>query len=98
LRLSLHRHCHRQTIPEVYAHLARETGNQRASKRGKRAASASRGINTGRKWFKEYMRELGFAWTPVMQVGSGTKVHLRNGELPMGQLVVTVSNHVMSPP
>ena len=49
---------------EVYARLARETGNQRASKRGKRAASASRGINTGRKWFKEYMREFGFTWTP----------------------------------
>jgi hypothetical protein len=79
---------------EVYARLARETGNQRASKRGKRAASASRGINTGRKWFKEYMRELGFTWMHVMQIGSGTKVHLRYGELPMGRLVVAVSNHV----
>jgi hypothetical protein len=30
----------------------------------------------------------------AMQVGSGTKVHLRDGELPMGRLVVAVSNHV----
>jgi hypothetical protein len=84
----------RKPYREVYARLARETGNQRASKRGKRAASASRGINTGRKWFKEYMRELGFTWTPAMQGGSGSKVRMGDGELPMGRLVVTVSNHV----
>ena len=79
---------------EVYARLARGTGDQRASCRtGKRPATASRGINTGRKWFKSYMAELGFEWVPTMHIGSGCTVHLRKGELPMGKLVVNVSRH-----
>jgi hypothetical protein len=79
---------------EVYARLAEETGNQRASKRTKKkAASARNGISTKRKWFDDYMRELGFTWTPTMQIGSGCKVHLRADELPPGRLVVNVSRH-----
>lgn len=78
---------------EVYARLASETGNQRAGKRGKRTASARDGISVRRKWFKDYMRELGFEWTPTMRVGQGCKVHLEDGELPMGRLVVAVSKH-----
>ncbi len=80
---------------EVYKALAAGTGSQRASKRTpKRAASAREGINTGRKWFKDYMTGLGFEWTPTMQIGSGTTVHLAVGELPAGRLVVHVSKHV----
>jgi hypothetical protein len=78
---------------EVYARLAHDTGAQRAGKRGKRSASARNGINTSRKWFKDYMRELGATWTPTMHIGSGCKVHLADGELPMGRLVVSVSRH-----
>jgi hypothetical protein len=80
---------------DVYAKLAVETGNQRASKRTKkRAASARDGINTNRKWFDDYMTELGFVWFPTMQVGQGCTVHLRDGELPNGCLVVSVSKHM----
>lgn len=78
---------------DVYKRLAAETGNQRAGKRGKRAASARNGINTKRKWFREYMASLGLKWTPTMQIGTGCKVHLCADELPMGKLVVAVSNH-----
>lgn len=79
---------------EVYARLASGTGAQRASKRTKRrSASARSGINTTRKWFAEYMRELGFTWTPCMAIGSGCKVHLAAGELPAGRLVVALSRH-----
>jgi len=78
---------------EVYECLARGTGNQRAGKRGKRSASARDGINVKRKWFKEYMDTLGFTWVPTMKIGSGCKVHLADGELPMGRLVVSVSKH-----
>ncbi len=80
----------------VYADLAAGTGNQRSGKFGKRSASARCGINTQRKWFKEYMRELGFVWMPTMAIGQGCKVHLRDGELPMGQLVVAVSGHMVA--
>lgn len=78
---------------EIYMALAKGTGAQRAGKRGKRPASARNGINVTRQWFKDYMRELGFAWTPTMKIGSGCTVHLSDGELPMGRLVVSVSKH-----
>lgn len=78
---------------DVYARLASETGNQRAGKSGKRAASARDGINTSRKWFKDYMAEIGFRWVPTMTVGQGCKTHLRADELPGGRLVVAVSKH-----
>jgi hypothetical protein len=46
-----------------------------------------------RLWFKEYVALLGFEWVPTMLIGSGCKVHLADGELPMGRLVVAVSKH-----
>ena len=79
---------------EVYAALAKGTGAQRAGKCGKRRASARNGINTTRKWFKDYMASLGFVWVPTMTIGSGCKVHLAKGELPMGRLVVSLSKHM----
>ena len=79
---------------EVYDRLASETGMQRRSKRtGKRPASAAHGISVRRKWFVDYLTQLGWEWVPTMQIGSGCKVHLRPGELPMGRLIVAVSKH-----
>ena len=80
---------------QVYESLADGTASQRCSTRtGKRSRTARNGINTGRQWFKGYMGSLGFVWTPTMTVGSGCKVHLRDGELPHGRLVVAVSKHM----
>lgn len=59
-----------------------------------RVRSASDGISTKRKWFNDYMLSLGFEWVPTMRVGQGCKVHLRDGELPKGRLVVSVSKHM----
>jgi hypothetical protein len=78
---------------DVYATLAQGTGNQPAGKRGKRSATASNGINVKRKWFKDYMASIGFAWVPTMGLATGCKVHLHDGELPMGKLIVSVSKH-----
>ena len=74
---------------EVYAALAHGMGGQRKSK----GASARNGVSVRRKWFKDYMAALGFGWTPTMHIGSGCKVHLVDGELPLGRLVVSVSKH-----
>jgi hypothetical protein len=80
---------------DVYNRLAQENANQRRSKRtGKRGRTASEGIHTKRKWFRDYMAELGFVWTPTMQIGSGCTVHLRSHELPPGRLLVSVSKHL----
>jgi hypothetical protein len=83
---------------DVYRRLAEGNGTQRASKRQKRSKAgkvrtARAGIYTQRKWFRDYMRELGFEWTATMTIGSGCRVNLRDGELPMGRLVVNVSRH-----
>jgi hypothetical protein len=79
---------------DVYARLAKETGTQRVTRGKRRSASARNGINTSRKWFKDYMASLGFTWTPTMKIGEGCKVHLLKGELPnAGSLIVAVSRH-----
>lgn len=79
---------------EVYDLLAQGMGTQRLSKHVKtRSATARNGIWVKRKWFKELMVKLGFKWTPTMTIGSGCKVHLHDGELPSGRLVVAVSKH-----
>ncbi len=78
---------------EVYKKIALGNVSQRAGKRGKRTRSANHGVETDRKWFKDYMRSLGFVWTPTMGIGTGCKVHLHDGELPDGRLVVMVSKH-----
>ena len=79
---------------EVYTTLAKGTGEQRASRRtSKRSASARNGINTRRKWFRDYMASIGWRWVPTMQIGQGCKVHLAAGELPQGRLIVAVSKH-----
>lgn len=79
---------------EVYDTLAIGNFMQRKGKRtAKRKQTASHGINVNRKWFKDYMQSIGFVWIPTMGIGTGCKVHLTNGELPMGRLVVSVSKH-----
>lgn len=79
---------------EIYEALASGTGSQRKSSRTpKRSASARSGINTRRKWFKDFMCSIGFEWTPTMLIGQGCKVHLAEGELPAGKLVVSLSGH-----
>jgi hypothetical protein len=84
-----------QPYADVYVRLADETGRQRAGKRGRKAASARNGINTSRKWFKNYMAELGLRFVPLMKIGSGCQAHLRDGELwvPSGSVIVSVSKH-----
>ena len=82
----------------VYDRLAEGNATQRRSKhdKGTRSKSARDGISTTRKWFKDYMVELGFEWTPTMQIGSGCQVHLRSDELPSGRLVCNVSRHTVA--
>lgn len=82
---------------EVYDRLAAGNSTQRKTKhsnaRGGQGRTALHGIWTRRKWFKDYMAELGFDWTPTMLIGSGCKVHVREDELPKGRLVLSLSKH-----
>ena len=74
---------------DIYSALSSRAGAERKS----RGASARNGIHTKRKWFKDYMAALGFAWTPTMRIGRGCTTHLVKGELHTGRLVVSVSRH-----
>lgn len=87
---------------EIYEALANGNATQRTTKNTMRSKSsmrkagvktASQGIHTNRKWFKDYMISLGFEWVSCMGIGTGCKVHLRGDELPMGKLVAMLSKH-----
>ena len=81
---------------QVYERLAEGNATQRKTKRsGSKSGikTASHGITTRRKWFHDYMTELGFEWKATMEIGKGCKVHLKADELPKGKLVVNVSRH-----
>lgn len=82
---------------EIYRALNAGAKRERPTRRRRSArmrSSAREGVRTHSKWFKEYMQSIGFEWTPTMRIGSGCRVHLRTGELPMGRLVVAVSKHM----
>lgn len=82
---------------KVYDRLAIENMFERQTKRSSKSSgklTASKGISTKRKWFNDYMEELGFKWTPTMFVGQGCKVHLKASELPAGRLIVSLSRHM----
>lgn len=55
--------------------------------------TAREGVSVKNPAFKEFMKSLGFCWTPTMKVGQGCKVHLNGNELPAGRLVCQVSRH-----
>lgn len=87
---------------EVYDRLAQGNASQRKSKRESKSKNrfkvrtASHGIYSSRKWFKDYMVEMGFVWTATMQIGSGCRVHLRADELPKGRIIARVSRHLVA--
>jgi hypothetical protein len=79
----------------VYNRLSLGQATIRRTKRASRSRSARSGVSTRRKWFKDYMRSLGFEWIPTMKIGTGCQVHLVKDEIPMtGRLVVRVSKHL----
>ena len=86
---------------EVYDALEWRNRCYAVEKRGRVAKKLkARGASPRNGNFKEvytdYIESLGFKWTPTMLIGSGCKVHLKDGELPMGRLIVNVSKHLLA--
>lgn len=79
---------------EVYALVNEEARRERpgAKRRKGRRSSARTGVF--KPTTRRLMESLGWKWVPTMHVGQGAKVHLRDGELPGGRLVVAVSKHL----
>lgn len=90
---------YREVYDELHAALDEYTAEHRdkvakriASGGGRRGTTPRNGISP--KVFRPYLERLGWKWTPTMRIGSGCKVHLTDGELPMGRLIVQVSKHM----
>jgi hypothetical protein len=64
---------------------------ERTGRRKKSKSNARSGVFSAT--MRKIMADLGWAWTPTMRIGSGCTVHLADGELPMGRLIVLVSKH-----
>lgn len=71
---------------------------ERRMRLGRRTLHKSTSPRDGvpRPVYTEYMRRLGWTWTPTMGIGTGCRVHLRASELPPGRLVVAVSKHLVA--
>lgn len=80
-----------KSYQEVYDALNALGKTERTSKR-KRGKSSAR-VGVYKPAIRKYMESIGWTWVPTMKIGSGCKVHLRDGELPQGRLVVSVSKH-----
>jgi len=66
---------------------AEHIGNHKRSK-----SSARNGVY--KITYQKYLESLGWKWTPTVRIGSGCRVHLTDGELPTGRLIVRVSKHL----
>lgn len=76
---------------EVYDLINEYGKSERTGKRKKGKSNARTGVY--KDCIRKVMEHYGWTWHPTMQIGSGCKVHLRDGELPGGRLVVNVSRH-----
>lgn len=79
---------------EVYDALNGLAVNERKGKRKRGKSSARNGVY--RSTFAKYLLSLGWQWHPTMAIGQGCKVHLKADELPQGNLIVSVSRHMVA--
>ena len=77
---------------EVYDAI-NEAAQRERPRKGSRS-SARTGVK--KATIKRYLESLGYTWTPTMGIGTGCRVHLTDGELPDGKLIVSVSRHYTS--
>lgn len=78
---------------EVYDALNELASNERRGKRKKSISNARTGVH--RFTYEKYLFSLGWKWQPTMTIGSGCKVHVRDGELPTDKwLILSLSKHL----
>lgn len=77
---------------DVYDRVNALAKRERMGKRKRGVSSARTGVY--KKTIRDVIAALGWTWHPTMHIGSGCTVHLKDGELPMGRLIVSVSKHL----
>lgn len=73
------------------AHRDRAARRMKCGK-GRRGTTPRNGVSS--KVYRAYLESLGWKWFPTMGIGTGCQVHLADGELPSGRLVVRLSKHL----
>jgi hypothetical protein len=81
-----------QTYQQVYDALNALGKQEHTGKRKRGKSSARNGVY--KPTIRKYLASLGWVWHPTMAIGQGCKVHLVDGELPQGWLIVQVSKHL----
>jgi hypothetical protein len=77
---------------QVYDELDYLAGEMDCPCGGHAAGSARTGLD--RAVYHRYLAGLGWAWHPVMGIGTGCRVHLRAGELPGGRIITRLTGHL----
>lgn len=70
--------------------------NPKRSRSGRKRSASPRDGGTSKKTVRAYLESIGWRWVPTMGIGTGCTVHLHDGELPAGRLIVSVSGHMVA--
>jgi hypothetical protein len=62
----------------------------------KRVRGSSARNGTSKAVYKKYLERHGWVFVPTMGIGTGCRVHLKDGELPMGRLICRLSKHMVA--
>ena len=76
---------------EVYDTLKELASKERITKRRKRKSSIRDGVH--KITIHKYLKSIDWKWTPMVLVGQGCKIHLKEDELPEGRIIVSLSKH-----
>ncbi len=82
----------RKSYREVYEALNLFAKLERRGRTKKGLSSSCQGVYRGT--YERYLKMLGWTWAPTMGIGTGCRVHLRDGELPAGRLIVSLIQHM----
>lgn len=77
---------------EVYDLINSYAAREHITKRKKTKSDARNGVSKDTVY--RVLTDMGWTWVPTMFIGRGCQVHLKEGELPMGTLIVSVSKHL----
>jgi len=77
---------------EVYDAINKMSKSERTGKRKKKTSNARNGVY--KTTYKKYIEDvLGWKWHPTMKIGEGCTMHLVEGEIPDGTIIVSLSKH-----
>ncbi len=79
---------------EVYDVLNEMSKNERIGKRQKNRSNSRIGVH--RKTYEKYLLANGFRWVAMMKIGVGCTMHLKDDEIPVGHLILSLSRHLVA--